>query len=149
MKSIPLTSCGAVPRNTRSTDLTRRIYASRCKNFIVECQQNQIGERVKAGFELVFGSSPGASEVQSWKNSLRLLGFAVLGTNLEDAGILLEYRLPFSSKRVDCILCGYDASGHPWAVVIELKQWSTCKEADGPHEVISFVGGGEREHLHP
>lgn len=126
-----------------------RVYASRCKNFIVECQQNQIGERLKSGFELVFGSSPGPSEVQSWKNSLRLLGFALLGAKLEDAGILLEYRLPFSSKRVDCILCGYDEAGLPSAVVIELKQWSTSKEANGPHEVISFVGGGEREHLHP
>lgn len=126
-----------------------RIYASRCKNFIVECQQNQIGERLKTGFELAFGSRPSPSEEQSWKNSLRLLGFALSGANLEDAGILLEYRLPFSSKRVDCILCGYDESGCLWAVVIELKQWSMTKEADGPLEVLSFVGGGEREHLHP
>jgi DUF2075 family protein len=68
---------------------------------------------------------------------------------LVDQGILLEYKLPQTSKRIDCVLCGFTADGQPAALIIELKQWETCKEADGPNEVISFVSGRERELLHP
>jgi hypothetical protein len=77
-------------------------------------------------------------------NSLRSLGFTFAGAGLKDVGVLLEYLLPFTSKRLDCILCGYDLKGFPSAVVIELKQWRTGKRADGPYELVSFVGGSEK-----
>ncbi len=126
-----------------------RAYASRGKNFITECQQNQIGDKLEAGYEAAFGAKPNKREVASWTNSLRLLGFALIGAGLEDVGVLAEYKLHFTGKRLDCILCGHNKEGLPTAVVIELKQWETCKAADGPLEVIAFVGGAERELLHP
>lgn len=126
-----------------------RVYAAHCRNFIEHCERNQITEKMKAGYEISYGCKPGESEIQSWRNSLRALALVLSRAGLTDQGILLEYKLPLTSKRVDCILCGYNTEGMPSAIIVELKQWETCKEASGPNEVISFVGGRERELLHP
>ena len=54
------------------------------------------------------------------------------GTNkLLDHGVLLEYQLPLSSRRLDCLLCGRNNQEEPNAVVVELKQWDNCEHADG------------------
>src|SRR5688572_10220503 len=116
-----------------------RVYANHCKNFIEDSELNQLTEKMRAGFVTCYGSEPGPSEVQSWRNSLRALAQAVTRAGLPDAGVLLEYKLPLTSKRVDCLICGYDAAGMPAAVVVELKQWETCKPCDGEHEVVSFI----------
>lgn len=129
--------------------MSMRIYASHAKHFIEDCERNQITERLRLGFEAAHGYTPGPSEIQSWRNSLRALAMVLSRAGLVDQGILLEYKLPPSSKRIDCVLCGFSAEGKPAALIIELKQWETCKETDGPYEVISFVNGRERELLHP
>lgn len=126
-----------------------RVYANHCKTFIEDCERNQLTEKLRVGFEVCFGSAPGPSEVQSWRNSLRALAMVLSRAGLTNQGILLEYQLPLTSKRADCILCGYDEMGMPSAIVVELKQWETCKNASGANEVISFVGKAERELLHP
>lgn len=126
-----------------------RIYAAHGKNFIEDCERNQIAEKLRSGFQTSFGSNASKSEVQSWRNSLRALALVLSRAKLTELGVLLEYKLPLTSKRVDCILCGYDKSGEPSVVIIELKQWEECKAAEGPNEVISFVNGGDRERLHP
>lgn len=126
-----------------------RIYASHAKHFIEDCERNQITERMRLGFESAHGYTPGPSEIQSWRNSLRALAMVLGRAGLVDQGVLLEYKLPQTSKRIDCVLCGFAADGQPAALIIELKQWETNKEAEGPNEVISFVNGRERELLHP
>lgn len=68
---------------------------------------------------------------------------------LTNQGVMLEFQLPLTSKRVDCLLCGYGSDGTPTAVAIELKQWETCEESAGDHEVTTYVGGGNRDVLHP
>src|SRR5438552_2533713 len=69
--------------------------------------------------------------------------------DLMNHGVLVEYQLPLSSKRLDCMICGRDGENNGSAVIIELKQWDRCFPADGDHEVRAWVGGSERELLHP
>jgi len=68
---------------------------------------------------------------------------------LTDHGVIVEYQLPLSSKRLDCLVCGRDREKNDNAVIIELKQWDRCMSAEGEHEVLAWVGGSERELLHP
>ena len=63
--------------------------------------------------------------------------------------ILLEYQLPLSSRRLDCMVCGYDKNDKPNSVIVELKQWDGCSDAEGDNEVLTWLGGTEREVLHP
>jgi len=77
----------------------------------------------------------------------------VLAADLHDAGlddveVLVEYKLPLSSKRADVILCGaHPKTGRISCVVVELKQWSRANLVFGMEDVCELDGFGER--LHP
>src|SRR5260370_21638170 len=68
---------------------------------------------------------------------------------LKDQGVMLEYQLPLTSKRLDCVVCGRDETATDQAVIVELKQWEQCQVSDADKLVRSWVGGREREVLHP
>lgn len=69
--------------------------------------------------------------------------------HLEDHGILLEYQLPLTSRRLDCMVCGRDETAADRAVIVELKQWERCEETDSDDLVTTWLGGRERDVLHP
>jgi DUF2075 family protein len=69
--------------------------------------------------------------------------------DLHDHGVLLEYQLPLTSMRLDCMICGKDQDKKENAVIVELKQWDKCFEADGENEVLTWVGGRQKEVPHP
>jgi uncharacterized protein len=126
-----------------------RLYAASSTQFIQDTVQNQIAEKLKLAFFDHYRHEPAPAEVASWRNSLRAVKDLVEHADLRDHGVLLEYQLPLSSRRLDALFCGRDARKADRSVIVELKQWEKCKEADGDHEVLTRVGGGEREVLHP
>lgn len=126
-----------------------RLYAGSSEQFILDSVRGQISEKLKGAFFRQYRYEPSINEVRSWQNSLRAMSQVVEHSGLLDHGILLEYQLPLSSKRLDCIVCGHDANSAPNAVIVELKQWENCEEAAGKNEVLTWVGGAHREVLHP
>lgn len=126
-----------------------RLYAGSSWQFIEDTVQNQIAEKLRLAFAEQYRFNPSRAEVSSWRNSLRAMCSIFQRANLTDHGVLLEYQLPFSSKRLDCMVCGRDAKQRDSAVIVELKQWDSCRIAEGDNEVLTWVGGGNREVLHP
>ncbi len=126
-----------------------RLYSGTSQQFIQDTVQNQITEKLKQAFFNYFRYNPSPGEVNSWRNSLRAITQVFQYANFVDHGVILEYQLPLSSKRLDCIICGRDKSVRDNAVIIELKQWEKCEDAPGENEVITWVGGAKREILHP
>lgn len=55
---------------------------------------------------------PGLSERRSWRNSLPVLARDLRDVGLSQVEVLLEHRLPLSSKRADVVLAGV----HPLAL---------------------------------
>jgi hypothetical protein len=47
--------------------------------------------------------------------------------HLTTHGVLLEYQLPLTSKRLDCMLTGKNAESKDNAVIVELKQWEDAQ----------------------
>ncbi len=125
-----------------------RLFAGTSQQFIQDTIQNQIAEKLKLSFFSYFRYYPSSSEINSWKNSLKSIAIIFQYCNFTDHGVILEYQLPMSSKRLDVLICGKDMSSIDNAVIIELKQWDKCEEANGQNEVITWVGG-KREVLHP
>ncbi|MDG6973396.1 MAG: DUF2075 domain-containing protein [Nitrososphaerota archaeon] len=111
--------------------------------------QNQIAEKLRLAFFDYYRYRPSPGEINSWRNSLRAISQVFQYANLLDHGVILEYQLPLTSLRLDCLICGRDGHGADNAVIIELKQWERCHEADGENEVSTWVGGARRELLHP
>ncbi|NLX47940.1 MAG: DUF2075 domain-containing protein [Euryarchaeota archaeon] len=126
-----------------------RLYSGSSEQFIEDTTQNQIAEKMRDSFFNYFRFYPSPSEINSWRNSLRAMSLVMLSSKLDDHGVLLEYQLPLTSKRLDFMVCGKDEQSRDQAVIIELKQWEKCSMADGEREVITYVGGGNREVLHP
>jgi hypothetical protein len=126
-----------------------RLYSGMSSDFIRDTIRNQIAERLREAFFNHFRYSPSPGEVNSWRNSLRAMKDVLQIAGLEDHGILLEYQLPLSSKRIDCMICGHDSDAMQQAVVVELKQWDRTETSDADKLVRSWVGGRQRELLHP
>ena len=126
-----------------------RLYSGTTQSLIEDSTQNRIAAKLKDAFFHEFRFHPSVSEVNSWNNSLRAISQVFQAAFLMDNGLLLELQLPLTSKRLDCLVSGYDYHKSPNAVVIELKQWEGCPGASGKNEVATFVGGRVRDVLHP
>jgi DUF2075 family protein len=126
-----------------------RLYAGTTKSLIEDTAYNRIATKLKDAFFAEFRYQPSAGEVNSWNNSLRCVAQVFQVAALFDHGILLELQLPLTSKRLDCLVTGYDEKKNPNAVVIELKQWGGCEGTSGKNEVATFVAGRMRDVLHP
>jgi len=126
-----------------------QLYAGSSRQFIDDTFQNRIAEKLKESFFRELRYQPSPSEVRSWQNSLRAMSQVLQYANLTDQGILLEYQLPLSSKRLDCMVTGKSSGGSHQAVIVELKQWEHVELSNIEDCVVTFVGGRKRDELHP
>jgi uncharacterized protein len=126
-----------------------RLYSGSTPDFLKKSAQNQISEILRQSFRAHFGFEPPDSEFRSWRESLRAMSQVVAEAKLDDHGVILEYQLPLSSKRLDCLFTGHSADKQAKAVVVELKQWDEVAVGNGDGLVETFVGGNHRHVLHP
>ena len=126
-----------------------RLYSGMSPDFVRDTVRNQIADKLSAAFFSYYRYKPSPAEVNSWRNSLRAMAQVIEYSELNDHGVLLEYQLPLTSKRLDCLVCGTDGSNAEQAVIVELKQWDKCNPSEADKLVRSWVGGRERELLHP
>jgi hypothetical protein len=110
---------------------------------------NQIAEKLKSAFFNYFRYQPSPGEINSWRNSLRAMAQILDYTKLYDNGVLLEYQLPLTSRRLDCLLCGKTPEDADSAVIVELKQWERAEDSESEGLVRSWIGGNIRDVLHP
>ena len=126
-----------------------RLYAGTSGQFVEDTVLNQIAGKLRNAFFGHYRYNPPQAEVHSWQNSLRAMAGILQYGELLDHGVLLEYQLPLTSRRLDFMVTGKGQSDADNAVIVELKQWEKCGPADGENEVATFVRGTTREVLHP
>ena len=126
-----------------------RLYAGSSSAFKNDVIHNQIAQKLQDAFIHHYRYAPSPGEINSWRNSLRAISDIFDHGGLNDHGVILEYQLPLTSRRLDCLICGEDKEGNEQAVIIELKQWEQCTGALGEHLVTTWVAGAHREVLHP
>lgn len=126
-----------------------RLYAGSSGQFVEDTVLNQVAGKLKNAFFSHYRYNPSHAEIISWQNSLRPMALILQHGDLLDHGVMLEYQLPLSSRRLDFMVTGKGQANADNAVIVELKQWDKCGTADGENEVVTFVGGGYREVLHP
>jgi len=95
------------------------------------------------------GHNPSRSEVVSWERSIPALLHHLSDVGLGEIEALIEYQLPYSSKRADVVLLGEHPGGGPSCVVVENKQWSRLELVDIEYRLVVVSGVGEQERLHP
>ena len=80
-----------------------RLYAGTSVNFVRDTVRNQIAEKLKNSFFQHFRFNPSPAEVNSWRNSLRAVSGVFEHAGLDDHGVILEYQLPLTSKRLTAL----------------------------------------------
>ena len=53
-----------------------------------------------------------------------------------NSGIAIEFKIPYTSKRIDFIITGRDNQKRNVAIIIELKQWTEAEIVDGQDGIV-------------
>jgi uncharacterized protein len=126
------------------------IYQSSTTEFVRNVLENRIADLMKDTYEKCAGRRVGKAEYASWQNSTQYVKNIVDLAALTDNMIALEYEVPYSSSRIDCLLFGRGKSGSSNVVLMELKQWTSVAELeDEGNYVETYVGGQSRIVPHP
>ncbi|TQL02055.1 DUF2075 domain-containing protein [Cellulomonas sp. SLBN-39] len=92
----------------------------------------------------------GEGERRSWRASIPLIANDLREAGLGAVHVLLETRLPLTSKRTDVVLAGvHPRTGRHSYVVLELKQWSSAMRWEDSDTLVDVPGAPYRPALHP
>ena len=126
------------------------IYQNTKESFLNDVISNNIENVIHDFFKLKLGQATTVGEINSWKNSMQYMNNVLMDNEIpNDAGVIIEYQIPQTSKRIDFILTGQDENENNYAILIELKQWSECEITDKDAVVTTYVGKRNREVSHP
>ena len=126
------------------------IYQNSAIGFRDAVDNNQIVADIETQYISKFARRVGTREKRAWNNSLKFMETIIRKSAVpDDCGILIEYNIPTTSKRVDFIISGQDDDNNNNFVIIELKQWDKAEATQKEDIVKSYVGSGIRELAHP
>ena len=126
------------------------IYSNSNLAFRQDVESNHIADIIETNFIEKIGHRESPAEKTAWRNSMQYMERVLRNSEIgEDCGVLIEYTIPNTSKRVDFIVTGQNEKKEKNYVLIELKQWETAETTDIPELVHTFVGGGFHDVHHP
>lgn len=126
------------------------IYSSSALEFREKVDSNLLTISIEEAFIRKMGMRPSRGEIRAWNNSMQFMERVIRNSGIaDDCGIMIEYNIPATSKRVDFIVTGQDDAGYNNCIIVELKQWDSAKATDREDVVLAYVGGQEREMTHP
>jgi hypothetical protein len=126
------------------------LYQGTTRQFIADATQARLASQLSDRWFDEFRYRPSPSEVTSWRNSLSAMAHVLQVADLTDQGILVELKLPLSSKRLDVLITGSNPSTRrDSAVIVELKQWTEVGHSNVTDCVSVEYGGKPRDTLHP
>jgi hypothetical protein len=126
------------------------VYSGSTSQFSQDVLYNRIAGIMQETMLLNYGIRVQPAELMSFQNSLGRVKDLIEIAEIKDNHIVLEYRVPYSQNRIDCLFFGCDQKNDQNIILIELKQWSsvTALEIEG-NFVETYTGGGKRVVPHP
>ncbi|MCT9931582.1 DUF2075 domain-containing protein [Planotetraspora sp. A-T 1434] len=120
------------------------------ENLLASPNEAALAEQIAEHLRMTTGRGASPSEARSWQRSLPLLARDLADAGLRRVEVLVEYKLPLTSKRADVVLAGvHPRTGEDSYVVVELKQWSRAEPSDQGEHLVIVEGMPGRETLHP
>lgn len=126
------------------------VYRADKQQFLFDVTERHIEDVIHAQYRQITGKRVGESELRSWRESLGRVASVLRDEGIPvDAGVAVEFRIPQSAKRIDVTLSGVGARNSRSAVIIELKQWAEAEATERDGVVMTVIGRGMREAVHP
>jgi uncharacterized protein len=126
-----------------------QLYAGSAEEFANDILKGDLADKLTTAFEAYYYKPPTSSERESWVNSLQAVNGAIGLASLTDNEIVVEYELPYTNMRIDCLLFGKDNHDKGNVVLLELKQWSNVEDCQIENNVITWMGGARTMEPHP
>lgn len=125
------------------------VYEGSKADFINDSINGVIANKIETLFSSLGIFRESLAEFRSWVNSLPRIALIIGDNRIDDmVRVALEYQIPLTSKRVDFMIGGKNKEQDN-VVVIELKQWESCKATSRENVVNAFTGGANRDVAHP
>lgn len=105
--------------------------------------EHHLSQRLAEQLSFSAGQSASPAERRSWERSLPALAADLNAAGLGGVEMLVEYRLPLTSKRADVVLAGVGHDGEPAYLVVELKQWTEAHSFEGDERLVVVPGYGQ------
>lgn len=126
------------------------LYQGTAKEFSDSVELNQIISKLEAVFEEKLGRKLPEAERGAYINSLSFMERAVRRSSISgDCGVLVEYIIPLTSKRIDFFIAGEDVKGNKNVIIVELKQWQKAEATDCDAIVRTLLNRNIRDTTHP
>jgi len=126
------------------------IYQSTIAEFLDVVFSRDIEVVVLGKYQDRTGRRVAPAEIRSWKESLFAMAKVLRHESIPgDGGIAIEYIIPQTAKRIDLLVSGLDDTDRSKLIIIELKQWETATRTDRDALVRTWIGGRERDTIHP
>ena len=127
------------------------VYEATKNQFVEDVINNQVSKNIERLYRMRVGSNVNPREVKAWENSMQFMNNVLNDSSIPDnSGIAIEYKIPYTSKRIDFIITGKNEQKKRTAIIIELKQWSDAEIVSGKDAIVrTFTGGAKREVAHP
>ena len=145
----------------------RVLYKETQSVFIRDVERNLVSQKMRHCAESS-GIHSAENEIASWENNAPHIARLLTKCGAKDSYVTFEFLVPFSRKRIDCMIYGIGEDNSENVIHIELKQWSnkTVALADSegnfntddttnrqPDEIIfnveAFTGHANRIVAHP
>ena len=147
--------------------VNRVLYQAPQSQFISDVERNFVSQKMRHTAEQA-GIHSAENEIASWENNAPHVARLLTQCGAKDSYVTFEFLVPFSRKRIDCMIYGTGEDGSENVIHIELKQWGNksvgIADSDGnfttddvanrqPDDVIfnveAFTGHANRIVAHP
>lgn len=147
--------------------VNRVLYNEPQAQFINDVERNLVSQKMRHTAEQA-GIHSAENEIASWENNAPHIARLLTKCGAKDSYVTFEFLVPFSRKRIDCMIYGTGEDDSENVIHIELKQWSNktvgVADSDGnfttdeaanrqPDDVIfnveAFTGHANRIVAHP
>lgn len=147
--------------------VNRVLYQAPQAQFIKDVERNYVSQKMRHTAELS-GIHSAENEIASWENNAPHIARLLTQCGAKDSYVTFEFLVPFSRKRIDCMIYGTGEDDSENVIHIELKQWGNksvgIADSDGnfttddvanrqPDDVIfnveAFTGHANRIVAHP
>ncbi|WP_139492445.1 DUF2075 domain-containing protein [Brevibacillus dissolubilis] len=125
------------------------VYEATKEEFIEDVFNDQLVPNIRTNYNAKIGRV-NESEIRAWKNSMEYMYRILVDHEIpNDAGVAIEFKIPYTSKRVDFLISGSD-DHHNSVVIVELKQWERIEKVEGKEAVVkTAINRSMVETTHP
>ena len=129
------------------------IYSEEQTTFFKDALRNQVVDKMLENANSL-NIHPGKAEIAAFNNNVPRIKNLIELSGVQNTYITFEYLVPYTMKRIDCMIYGKDKNNKGNVVHIELKQWDNTGVKPDSSEgnfftVNAFTGGKERTVPHP